>query len=415
VFEPVSGPPRTLAIWGQYRDDLVRRRRSRETITNYRYTLFAFWTFIAPTHPLRALPDDLERFLNRPSRAQDSQPGTVLSGVSRAHYAAIICLFYRWAAAHELTGRDRMRQFVVPRRREPMPRALSQRMLADLFEHLADVSDDRLEVMVWLAYGAGLRVGEIARLRVEHLHLRDERPWLVAHGKGDKHRKVPLAPLVVEVLVAWSARLPRSGPLLPNQAIPTRNISVSHVSKLIARTMHAAGIEETAHSLRHSFATELLRAGKGANLRAVARLLGHSDTSVTERAYTSSYDGDGQAAVLLLPDPRRRGLYGRRPFVALPYRAAAVLGPRHRRGLRHAATRGIEVWGTDSPRLRPAAPGTGQGTRPGAAAFHAATVRQPGTSRRHPTPIPPGPRPRPVRRLPVWTGSRGRGTHPYPA
>jgi integrase len=140
-------------------------------------------------------------------------------------------------------------------------------VLADLFEHLADVSDDRLEVMVWLAYGAGLRVGEIARLRVEHLHLRDERPWLVAHGKGDKHRKVPLAPLVVEVLVAWTARLPRSGPLLPNQAIPTRNISVSHVSKLIARTMHAAGIEETAHSLRHSFATELLRAGKGANLR----------------------------------------------------------------------------------------------------------------------------------------------------
>jgi site-specific recombinase XerC len=95
-----------------------------------------------------------------------------------------------------------MRRFVVPQRPQPIPRALSQRVLVDLFDYLADVSDDRLKVMCWLAYGAGLRVGEIARLRVEHLHLRDERPWLLAHGKGDKHREVPLAPLVVEVLVA---------------------------------------------------------------------------------------------------------------------------------------------------------------------------------------------------------------------
>jgi site-specific recombinase XerD len=54
---------------------------------------------------------------------------------------------------------------------------------------------------------------------------------------------------------------------------PTRTISVSHVSTLMARTMHAAGIEETAHALRRTFATELPREGKDANLRAVSRLL----------------------------------------------------------------------------------------------------------------------------------------------
>ena len=68
--------------------------------------------------------------------------------------------------------------------------------------------------------------------------------------------------------------------------------------------MHAQGVRETGHSLRHSFATHLLAAGRGRNLYSVSKALGHASTEVTETTYTSGYLGDFGELAALLPDPR---------------------------------------------------------------------------------------------------------------
>jgi integrase len=291
-------------LWAVFHADLVRRHRSPRTIAAYRQTWFAFCQFIDPKPPLKANPKDLDRFLNRPSQGRGRQGGPVLSASSRSTYARQIRAIYRWLAAEELTRTDRMARHVPPPVPQPIPRALILADLAMLFDYLDSVEDPRIRIMGWLAYFAALRVGEIARLRIEDIHLRDDHPWMKIHGKGGRLRQVPIGPALADVLRPWLATRARTGPLLPDQRRPTRNISPKWVSHLLAVTMRDAGLEDTGHALRHSWATDALRAGKGRNLRAVSVVLGHSTTAVTERVYTSSYRADAVEAVRLTRDPR---------------------------------------------------------------------------------------------------------------
>jgi integrase len=294
-------PPR---LWAVFHADLVRRRRAPRTIEAYRQTLLSFWSFIDPKPPLRATPKDMQRFLDRPSRGRGKRSGPVLAESSRATYARQIRAFYRWCTDEELTVKDRMSKFVPLRNPEPIPRALVAGDLAALFDHLEHLGDPRLKVIAWLAYFAALRAGEIARLRVEHIHLRDNPPWMLVHGKGARVRQVPVGPVLTGVLADWLATRPRTGPFLPDRRYPTRNIGPGWVSHLLARVMRDAGLDDTGHALRHSWATDTLAAGRGRNVRAVSYVLGHATSATTERTYTRSYRADAVEAVQLTRDPR---------------------------------------------------------------------------------------------------------------
>ena len=117
---------------------------------------------------------------------------------------------------------------------------------------------------------------------------------------------VPLAAPVVEVLRRHLAGLPTTGPLVANRRFPGEHLTREAVSRLLSVHLRGAGVGDTGHALRHTFATELLKAGRGANLYAVSKALGHSSTEVTEQVYVSSYLGDLAALAALLPDPRSR-------------------------------------------------------------------------------------------------------------
>lgn len=313
-----------LALWQRYRADLVRRRRSARTIEANRHILLDFFAFLAPKSPLRMAPDDLERYLRRPSKGRGRRAAPSLSDATRAAYANRITTFSRWLFTEGVTPSDRLARFVTPRQPVPLPRALERDDLAMLFEHAEHLAHDhtvttatdngrreehlvsgdpRLHLLAWLAYGAGLRVGEISRLRIEHVQLRGPDPRMTVHGKGGKRRVVPLAPPLVAELSVWLADRPRTGWVIPNLVRQGDGVAPQTVSRLLAHLAHSAGLNDTGHALRHSFATELLAKGRGTNLRAVSRLLGHATTAVTELVYTASYDADTREAVGLLPIP----------------------------------------------------------------------------------------------------------------
>jgi len=190
----------------------------------------------------------------------------------------------------------------VPPPRLGPPRALA---LGDVAQVLDEVAGDRrAELLVWLAYGCGLRAAEIAALRIEDCHL-GARPHLRVRGKGRKQRLVPLHPRVAAVLLAALAGRPSVGPVVESHRDQGRGLSAKTVSHLLGEALRTAGVAATGQQLRHTFATELLAAGEGTNIRAVSRLLGHSQLEVTER-YVGAYDADAWAAVHLLPDPAGR-------------------------------------------------------------------------------------------------------------
>jgi integrase/recombinase XerD len=124
----------------------------------------------------------------------------------------------------------------------------------------------------------GLRVSEIAKMRVEHVDLA-QRQVLVAQGKGAKDRYVPIPERLAPVLAAAIAGR-TSGFLLASAA--GQRVGIRTLQLRINRLGQLAGVNRRvkAHTLRHSYATALL--SKGATLPEIQQLLGHNSLATTQ-------------------------------------------------------------------------------------------------------------------------------------
>jgi site-specific recombinase XerD len=286
-------------LWAAYYQHLRDADRSQRTLAEYRRALYAFWDH-AGKQPGRVTPADLRRFLARPTVPGGNARGAYLADSTKAREAASVRAFYRWATATRLVKRDPFAGMVLPKARPGPPRALEVAQVGRLLSYAAPFP--RLWLAVWLAFGAGLRVGELAALRIEDCAL-GPRPHLRVVGKGRRERVVPLAAVVAEVLRLALVGRPSVGPVLAQHAHPDRPCSPKTLGHELSQALKAVGIAESSHVLRHTFATELLAQGHGTNLRAVQHLLGHRDIKTTER-YVQSFDQDAWDAVEGLPDPR---------------------------------------------------------------------------------------------------------------
>jgi site-specific recombinase XerD len=154
------------------------------------------------------------------------------------------------------------------------------------------------EAAIWLLLTAGLRRAELIGLDLEDLSL--ERGELRVFGKGRKERTVPLPQQTQAVLQHYlETRGTQAGPLLLSR-VDTR-LGVTCLNRLLQRLLHRAALEDAGyslHSLRHSYATLLLRAG--VDLATIRDLLGHGDISITS-AYVHSDVRSRREAIERLP------------------------------------------------------------------------------------------------------------------
>lgn len=137
-------------------------------------------------------------------------------------------------------------------------------------------------VALTTAYGAGLRISEVCRLRPEDI---DSRRGLihVRLGKGNKDRYVMLSPRLLAALREYWARVrPSGGWLFPGRN-SGRSLSPSAVNKALEVALKAVSVKKrvTAHSLRHAFATHLLETGS--DIRLIQVMLGHASIRTTAR------------------------------------------------------------------------------------------------------------------------------------
>jgi integrase/recombinase XerD len=144
----------------------------------------------------------------------------------------------------------------------------------------------RNNVIVEVLYGCGLRVSELVNLKLSNIYVEDQS--LLVIGKGDKERWVPINERALEMMLNYIHTIrshlnikPREKNYVFINRLGTR-LSRNYVFMFLKQAVKDAGLNKhvSPHSLRHSFATELVE--NGADLRSVQEMLGHESISTTE-------------------------------------------------------------------------------------------------------------------------------------
>ncbi|HEX4860184.1 MAG TPA: site-specific integrase [Rhizomicrobium sp.] len=162
------------------------------------------------------------------------------------------------------------------------PRKLPTVLSADeVVRFLESVSSLKARVALTTAYAAGLRVSEVAALKVRDIDSR-RMVMRIEHGKGDKERYAMLSQTLLGILrVYW--RLARPPLYLFPGRTPDKAVEATVLHAACRSAAAAAGLGKrvSVHVLRHSFATHLLE--QGADIRVIQVLLGHENLSTTAR------------------------------------------------------------------------------------------------------------------------------------
>ena len=211
--------------------------------------------------------------------------GMTTSSISR-HLVAIK-VFFRFLVQEGLLSADVTETMDSPRLWKILPDILSEKEV-DALLSMPDVRTPlglRDRAMFELLYATGLRVSELASLRLRDLHL--DEGYLRCVGKGRKERVVPIGTEAMRLLERYLEEVrPLLDPGGEEKALflgrRGRPLSRQRIWQLIRRYALEAGITRkvSPHSLRHSFASHLLK--NGADLRVIQELLGHADISTTQ-------------------------------------------------------------------------------------------------------------------------------------
>lgn len=231
-----------------------RRGLMQSTIETRRTRLGLFLRSV--DDPFTVTPEDVSSFID--SRHVEAR--TVYGWLSTLH------VFYRWAIKAGHTTVDPTESIDRPRLRRLLPRPIA----TDDLSRAVAAAEPMMRAWLLLAALAGLRCREVAELRREDIvDTMEPSVLLVAHGKGDKPRAVPLHPDLWRALLV--AGLPRAGRLW--------SVPAWKVSHAIRDHLHGLGIEASAHQLRHWFGTMIY--AESQDLRVTQELLGHASITTT--------------------------------------------------------------------------------------------------------------------------------------
>jgi integrase/recombinase XerD len=261
----------------------VARRLAANSLEAYSRDLVLLARFAAgreraPTSLDRA---DLEAFVRE----------LVSNGYSPRSVARIVAAvrgFYRFLLLDRRVARSPAEDLRAPRSWPSLPKTLAVEQVERLLG-APDVSVPRGlrdRAMIEVLYATGLRVSELAALRMADVHL--DAGYVVCTGKGNKQRIVPLGSQATQWVRRYLSEARREWP--GARGTPWlfvgrrggRPLTRVGIWKLLKRHGTQVGIarELTPHVLRHSFATHLLE--RGADLRVVQELLGHASISTTQ-------------------------------------------------------------------------------------------------------------------------------------
>ena len=260
----------------------VEKGLSLNTLESYGRDIAIYLDFLSKNKKtiLKANRVDIEKFLNE-RRDQGAKARTV------ARNKVSVVNLYKFLLMENYISKNPTDNLEVIRLKRILPESLTTNEVDDLLSVHNEKTDKGLrdKAIFELMYSSGLRVTELCSLKIEDVSF--EGKYLRIFGKGKRERIVPINDSALDILrryINTSRVIMVKGKNTRELFLNFRGDKISRVGiwKIVKETMRKSGIEKNVHphTLRHSFATHLIQ--HGADLRAVQRMLGHSDITTTE-------------------------------------------------------------------------------------------------------------------------------------
>lgn len=202
-----------------------------------------------------------------------------------AHNLTVIKNFHTYLLKEKIINNDPSEFIERPKLRKSLPKTLSENDIALLLDiKLEGPFDYRNKAMLELMYGCGLRVSEVINLKINDVDITN--CLIRIFGKGSKERDVPLGEYAIYYLKLYLEKrnLLLKGKVCDKLFLNNHGQGMTRQGffKNLKQLLKEKGLnpDVSPHTLRHSFATHLVN--RGADLRSVQEMLGHSDISTTK-------------------------------------------------------------------------------------------------------------------------------------
>lgn len=250
-------------------EQLQLKAYSSSTIRTYKNEISIFLKVLKNTDAATLTPDRLRKYFLYCINDLGLKENTIHSRLNALKFMY-----------EQVLGREKF--FVdIPRPKKPtlLPKVLSEIEIGRLFRSL---KNKKHKAMLFTAYSAGLRVSEIAALKLKHIDS-GRMQIFIENAKGKKDRYVNLSPVLLDILRDYiKCYTPRPKEYLFESEHTCTAYPIRTVQEIFRIAREKSGINKSVgiHVLRHSFATHLLE--KGTDIFYIKELLGHFNIKTTE-------------------------------------------------------------------------------------------------------------------------------------
>ena len=257
---------------------LLEKKYSKNTISSYKNDLEKFKEFFKNKNLKHLENGDIKQYIQSLNKSMTAK--------SVARNISTLKSFYKFLMLEKYIEKAPLGNIVMPKIKKDLPKILSEEEITKLLSfNIKDKFDYRNKAILELMYSSGLRITELISLKINDIDIETETVRIF--GKGSKERIVPIGDYATESIKEYITYY-RSSLLKKKKSnylfLSSRGDKMTRQAffKILKKIANEQNIktEFSPHTLRHSFATHLLK--YGADLRSIQELLGHSDISSTQ-------------------------------------------------------------------------------------------------------------------------------------
>lgn len=261
----------------------LERGLSDNSIKSYDFDLILFKKFLDLNQikdtPLNCKSETIKNYLYKNLSNKKSR--------SQARSISALKSFFNYLVFEGLIKDSPISNIEAPKLERKLPEVLTEDEINQLIKSvdLNHVFGQRNKTIIEVLYGTGIRVSELVNLKLSNIFFKES--ILKVNGKGDKERFVPLGKIASTEIKTYINIRDRMKIDSKNTDILFinrygRKLTRSMIFKIITDASRSIGLEKkiSPHTLRHSFATHLLK--NGADLRTIQLILGHESITTTE-------------------------------------------------------------------------------------------------------------------------------------